>query len=152
MDINATGNNKLLLKYAMKDDKKEEIFHSSGYARAQAGANFGAAGGGGETFSARKNIDADRKYIQGYKNSRITNEYRSLERAKAMASSAVSSINSHTDSRGATNPMDTAMARAKQTASEPRGFGIRGIGAGGGVAGATSTPRAPKIPMRRSGI
>lgn len=132
MKINATGNDKLLLRYAMKNDKKEEIFHSSGYARAQAGENFGASGSG-ETFDARKDIETDRKYIQGYKNSRITNEYRSLERARARASSAVSSINNHTDSRGATNPMDTAMTRAKQTASEPRGFGIRGIGTSGGA-------------------
>lgn len=146
MKINATGSDKLLLKYAMKNDKKEEIFHSSGYARAQAGDNFGAAGG--ETFDARRDIETDRKYIQGYKNSRITNEYRSLQRAKSMAGAAVSSINNSDGGRGTANPMDTAISRAKQTSSEPRGFGIRGTRAGG----ASSAPRAPKIPMRRSGI
>ena len=127
------SSDKLLLKYAMKNDKKEEIFHSSGYARAQAGANFGAAGGSTESFSERKSIETDRKYIQGYKDSRITNEYRNMQRAKSMASSAASAINNNSGRGGTANLMDTATARAQQTANKP-------------------VPHAPAIPSRKMGI
>lgn len=135
MNMNGSSD-KLLLKYAMKNDKKEEIFHSSGYARAQAGQNFGAAGNG-ETFDTRKDIETDRKYIQGYKHSRITNEYRSMQRARSMASSAASTINNNSRGGEPANLMDTAMTRAKQTATTPK---------------PSPMSHAPKIPMRRSGI
>lgn len=153
MDISRASSDKLLLKYAMKNDKKEEIFHSSGYARAQAGANFGAAGG--ESMDVRNKIDEQRKYVQGYKNSRITNEYLGVQRAKARAATAISKINNRSDAgtSNTANPMDVAMARAKQTASGP---GAPSAGLRGKMSAvprpSLGASRAPSIPSRRSGI
>lgn len=166
MDISRSSSDKLLLKYAMKNDKKEDIFHSSGYAKSQSGSNFGAAGGSGETFSARRDIDAERKFIQGYKNSRITNEYLGVQRAKKLASTAIAKANSHNSSETA-NPMDIAMTRAKETSSNGMGqpsAGLRArisntrIGANQGSPtlgirrSTLGTAKAPSIPSRRSGV
>ncbi|MBR2589096.1 hypothetical protein IKE84_02040 [Candidatus Saccharibacteria bacterium] len=171
MDISRSSSDKLLLKYAMKNDKKEDIFHSSGYAKSQSGSNFGAAGGSGETFSARRDIDAERKFIQGYKNSRITNEYLGVQRAKKLAGTAIARVNSRNNSETA-NPMDIAMTRAKEASSGSMGKPSAGLRArignaqtGNAHMGASQsspnlgvrrptlgTAKAPSIPSRRSGI
>lgn len=57
-----------ILKY-VKKDKKENIFHSSSYGRAQNGTVMGAAST--ETFHDRRQIDQHRKVIQKYGDSRI---------------------------------------------------------------------------------
>ena len=147
-----------LLKYVMRHDDRSDMMHSSGYAKAQNGSSFGAAGG--TSFSERKNIEERRKYVQGYRNSKIMNSFYGVERARTTiprsgAGAAGADTNSASNggarttggvaggslgNRGsATNPMDTAMQRAKFSAS-------------GGNRPAPSVPRAPQIPMRRSGI
>lgn len=60
----------LILKY-IKKDKKEDIFHSSVYARAQGKANFGAAST--ESFSKRRQLDKNRQVVRGYSESHIAN-------------------------------------------------------------------------------
>ena len=64
----------------MRVKDKSEVFHSSGYAKAQSGANFGAASN--ESFSARKTIDENRKFVRKYNNARIMNNTYAFERAK----------------------------------------------------------------------
>lgn len=60
----------LILKY-VKQDKKEDIFHSSPYGRAQSGSSMGAAST--ETFSSRKALDQQRQIVRRYGESRIAN-------------------------------------------------------------------------------
>ncbi|MDO4759263.1 MAG: hypothetical protein Q4A30_00550 [Candidatus Saccharibacteria bacterium] len=73
--------NRLARKFTMKDETREEIFHSSGYARAQSGGAMGAAGDG-MTLELRKQIDERRKYIKKYNNARIMQGAYGVERAK----------------------------------------------------------------------
>lgn len=56
------------LKYIMKD-KKEDIFHSSAYAKAQSGGNIGAASS--ESYNVRVNIGQNRTKIKGYGDSEL---------------------------------------------------------------------------------
>lgn len=56
------------LKYLIKD-KKEDIFHTSGYAKAQSGANMGAAST--ESYQVRVNVNQNRKRIKSYNDSRL---------------------------------------------------------------------------------
>lgn len=74
---------KIVIDYANKNLKKEEVFHSSSYAQAQSGGEFGAAGGEGASFAARRALDEQRKYIQGYRNAKIVNSFYGLQLAKA---------------------------------------------------------------------
>ena len=74
---------KIVIDYANKDLRKEDVFHSSGYAQAQSGDGLGAAGGEGASFAARQAIEEQRKYIQGYRNAKIVNSFYGLQRAKA---------------------------------------------------------------------
>jgi hypothetical protein len=60
--------NNPLLKYVMKD-QIADVIHSSAYASAQTGANFGATSS--EAFAARQNIEENRRYVQGYRNAKI---------------------------------------------------------------------------------
>lgn len=73
-------NAKIITRRLMKNDRKEDILHSSGYAKAQSGRGIGAAGT--DDFAARKALDSQRKYIQKYKNSRIMNNYYGPLRAR----------------------------------------------------------------------
>ena len=56
------------LKYVMKD-QKEDVFHSSAYARAQNGDNLGAAST--ESYQVRVNLDRNRQVVKGYGDSEI---------------------------------------------------------------------------------
>lgn len=56
------------LKYVMKD-KKEDVFHSSAYAKVQNGEGIGAASTLG--YSARVAIDRNRTTVRGYDESGI---------------------------------------------------------------------------------
>lgn len=56
------------LKYLIKDDK-QDVFHSSEYARAQSGDTMGASST--ESFQVRVNINQNRTRIRGYNDSRI---------------------------------------------------------------------------------
>ena len=55
-------------KYLIKD-KKEDIFHSSAYAKAQNGASIGVASSG--SYQARVNVNQNRQKVRGYKDSEI---------------------------------------------------------------------------------
>lgn len=61
--------NNPFLKYLMKDDKKEDIFHSSAYGVAQNGAGMGAAST--QSFRERQKIEENRQKVGGYNRSGI---------------------------------------------------------------------------------
>ncbi len=103
-----------LLKYMMKNEAKSEVFHSSGYARAQNGGNMGATTA--ESFSQRQSIEERRKFIQGFRNARIAQSRNLSLRAKSLEA------------------MKTEIgARSDQPATNSRGgtLGGRGGGLGG---------------------
>ena len=56
------------LKYVMKDEK-EDVFHSSAYAKAQNGGNLGATSS--ESYQVRVKIDQNRQAVKGYGDSEI---------------------------------------------------------------------------------
>lgn len=56
------------LKYVMKD-KKEDVFHSSAYAKAQSGETMGAAST--ESYQVRVNVNQNRTRVRGYSDSEI---------------------------------------------------------------------------------
>ena len=112
--------------YASKHTDRQDFMHSSGYAKAQNGTSFGATSS--ESFAARQSMEEHRKFIKGYRNSRITNDFYGIQRAKTYRPEAASRVEK---SHGA-NPMDTAISRARFSAS--------------------SEARAPQVPNRRVGI
>ena len=62
--------NNPFIKYVMKE-KKEDIFHSSAYGKAQNGEAIGAASV--EGFDERLKIDRNRQIVKGYNDSRVVN-------------------------------------------------------------------------------
>lgn len=56
------------LKYVMKDEK-EDVFHSSAYAKAQSGAAMGATSS--ESYQVRVNVSQHRTRVRGYGESGI---------------------------------------------------------------------------------
>lgn len=145
-------NAKLVINHLMRNDKPEKIMHSSEYARAQNGGSFGAAST--ESFSVRQEMGQRRKYVQGYKNSRIMNSCYGAQRAKERAGYgryggrgvAQENAGGQTMSAGGqtgirrsignvrgevANPMDVAIKRAQFSAGqgmESRGPAIRPLG------------------------
>lgn len=63
-----------LLKYVMKNDKKEDIFHTSTYGRAQSGQGFGATSN--QTYNARMAVEQNRRMVKGYDDAGIVNQAR----------------------------------------------------------------------------
>lgn len=50
-------------------DQKEDVFHSSAYAKAQSGTAFGAASS--ESYQVRVNINQNRQKVRGYGDSEL---------------------------------------------------------------------------------
>ena len=59
-----------LIKEATKDSSKGDFFHSSGYARAQAGAHIGAA----STQSFKKRQKLAREFVKKYDNAQLNRD------------------------------------------------------------------------------
>ena len=59
------------LKYIVKD-KKEDIFHSSAYGKAQNGGSMGTVSN--VSFGERMNINRNRQVVRGYGDSRLANQ------------------------------------------------------------------------------
>lgn len=68
------------LKYVMKNDKKEDIFHSSTYGISQSGEAMGVASS--EAFSKRRSLDHNRQYVAGFKESQLVTGAPGQPRAK----------------------------------------------------------------------
>ena len=77
----APNDNRLVRDFATKNDKKDEFFHSSSYATAQNAGNIGTASTG-LTMEERKAIEAKRKFVQKYNNSKIFESTFGLRHAK----------------------------------------------------------------------
>ena len=75
------ANDKILLKYAMKNDKKAEILHSSVYAQAQSGEKIGAASTGVD-MATRKALENQRKFVKGYRDSSLMQGVKGAKHAK----------------------------------------------------------------------
>ena len=60
---------KVAADYIISHEDREDFKHSSGYAKAQSGDNFGAASIA--SFEARKAMNDARKFVPGYKRSKI---------------------------------------------------------------------------------
>lgn len=60
---------KVAADYIISHEDRENFKHSSGYAKAQSGDNFGAASIA--SFETRKALNDARKFVPGYKNSKI---------------------------------------------------------------------------------
>lgn len=58
----------LFSKYIIKD-KKEDVFHTSAYSKAQNGGSMGAAST--ETFAARQALERNRQHIANYHQSNL---------------------------------------------------------------------------------
>lgn len=68
------------IKYVMKE-KKEDIFHSSEYGKAQSAETIGTTSS--ETFSERMKTEKNRQIVRGYNDSRVaTSMYANGPRAK----------------------------------------------------------------------
>ena len=73
--------NKLAREFAMKNDKKDEFFHSSAYGSSQNEGNIGTASTG-LTMEERKAIEEQRKFVKKYNNSKIFESTFNLRHAK----------------------------------------------------------------------
>lgn len=103
---------------------KSKVFHTSGYAAAQSGAGFGAAST--ESFSERRAVDENRKFVQRYNNSRILNSAYGVERARKYV------------------PRTGAGSAGGATTSAGRGAAAPG--ASSSAASGLATPTAPTAP------
>jgi len=63
--------------------KSSDMRHTSSYAEAQSGKNFGAYGG--QTFDERQQIEWQRKMVQGYKNARVAQGVNRMPKARTYA-------------------------------------------------------------------
>ena len=77
----APSDNKLVREFATKNAKKDEFFHSSSYGTAQNAGNIGTASTG-LTMEERKAIEAKRKFVQKYNNSKIFSSTFGIRHAK----------------------------------------------------------------------
>ena len=93
----ASKDNKLVREFAMKNDKKDEFFHSSSYGSAQNAGGIGTAAVG-MTMEERKAIEAKRKFVQKYNNSKIFESTLGLRHAKKFTPRTEGGANSLFDS------------------------------------------------------
>ena len=90
--------NKLVREFTLKNDKKDEYFHSTAYASAQNGGNIGTSSTG-LTMDERKAIEEKRKFVKKYNNSKIFESTYSLRHAKKYVPRTEGGENALFDSR-----------------------------------------------------
>ena len=61
------------LKYLIKE-KKEDVLHTSAYAKVQNGTGFGASSS--QSFEDRQKIEANRQIVRGYNDSKLMQQAR----------------------------------------------------------------------------
>lgn len=99
------------LKYLIKD-KKEDVFHSSGYAKAQNGGNIGAASS--ESYAVRVNVNQHRQVVRGYRDSELMTSGGNKRPKAETYKPPVKENNS-----GIVNGMANATARAEAASVRP---------------------------------
>ena len=77
-----------IIKRVMRANTSD-VIHSSGYARAQSGAAFGATSA--ESFKKLQKIERNRKHVQGYGQSRVAQHTRTVRPSSASAPTSAKS-------------------------------------------------------------
>ena len=154
--------NKLVRNIAMKNDKKDDFFHSTSYGSAQNEGNIGTASTG-LTMAEREAIDAKRKFVQKYNESSLVGETFSLRHAKAynpdaeVAAPAPIKHNRTNVEGDANGNVRTGFGRISDNDNNVIGIGGRGAKKPGERSGYTpfksgSAPSAPARPSATAGF
>lgn len=69
----ALNDQELARSFSLRDDKREEFFHSSGYADAQNSGKIGAASFG-KTVAERQDLNENRRFVRGYENASLNSQ------------------------------------------------------------------------------
>ena len=131
----ASKDNKLVRNFAMKNDKKDEFFHSSAYGTAQNAGNIGSASTG-MTMAERKRIEERRKFVQKYNTSSLFEETLNVRHANKVATvdseqPATETFDVRTHNRE--NVVGDADGNVRTSFGRTPGNGDGTIGIGGGV-------------------
>ena len=119
----AMNDQSLARSFSVRDEDRDDFFHSSGYAGAQNEGRIGAASRG-MTVEERQELSENRKFIRGYENASL---------AAQVASARERNISMFERGRGAEN-------------------GGNGFSAGGNSAGSISDPGSPRGVSGASGL
>lgn len=76
------ANDKIVRDYAMKNDKKSEIFHSSGIAAAGSGEQIGAGAEGVADLATRQALEAQRQFAGRYRETSLGQSLNPTRKAK----------------------------------------------------------------------
>ena len=127
MNQQSLNNNKIARNFTIKEDQRDDFFHSSGYGAAQNSGNIGTASTG-LTMSERKNIEEKRQFVKKYNNSQIFSSTLNLRHSKSYcvpANSSSSSNSNYTNTGG-----EYTAAPSANTRSTTRDFAGSGNGIG----------------------
>lgn len=69
----ALNDQELARSFSLRDDKREDFFHSSGYADAQNSGKIGAASFG-KTVAERQDLNENRRFVRGYENASLNSQ------------------------------------------------------------------------------
>ena len=69
----ALNDQELARSFSLRDDKREEFFHSSGYADVQNSGKIGAASFG-KTVAERQDLNENRRFVRGYENASLNSQ------------------------------------------------------------------------------
>lgn len=119
----AMNDQSLARSFSVRDEDRDDFFHSSGYAETQNEGRIGAASRG-MTVEERQELSENRKFVRGYENASL---------AAQVASARERNISMFERGRGAEN-------------------GGNGFSAGGNSAGSISDPGSPRGVSGASGL
>ena len=133
MNQQSLNNNKIARNFTIKEDQRDDFFHSSGYGAAQNSGNIGTASTG-LTMSERKNIEEKRQFVKKYNNSQIFSSTLNLRHSKpyvpANSSSSSNSNYANTGGGYTATTSSSAAAPSANTRSNTRDFAGSGNGIG----------------------
>lgn len=136
MNISFPKDNKLVRTFVMKKDKKEEFFHTSGYADAQNAEHIGTASTG-LTMEERKAIEDKRKFVQKYNNSKIFSSTFAIRHAKKYTPRTEGGANAiFGESHNRMNSEGDANGNVRIGFGRTSGGSVNSIGEIGGASGA----------------
>lgn len=69
----ALNDQELARSFSLRDDRREEFFHSSGYADTQNSGKIGAASFG-KTVAERQDLNENRRFVRGYENASLNSQ------------------------------------------------------------------------------
>ena len=132
------------LKYLIKE-KKEDILHTSAYAKVQNGEGFGASSS--QSFEDRQKIEANRQIVRGYNDSKLMQQARVSAPRAATYTRPVESSSNRFDSGVQRSGMAQSGAMAQNSGMRggvPQSGGMRGsIAQGAGMRGGATQNRPP---------